>query len=93
MSDHGHGCVCQDCLSDAFDAIDAMEKMALTVQIQASWHGWCLEEPSRWAGHDHALPEVPTSTWHRQFMDDAPRREMIRVKVEVWLEAQQLLQR
>jgi hypothetical protein len=75
------------------DAFDAMEKMAIAAQIQASWYGWPIDENGPCLGYQPWLPVIPWSGWRVQFMQDAPRRALILAQAAVLLEAQELLRR
>jgi hypothetical protein len=83
MPPHEKACICVQCLDSLAAAVDELEKMAMAAQIQASWHGWNLDEQPQWAGHDPSLPTVPQCSWHLWFaQDDLPRRQLILAKVD-----------
>jgi hypothetical protein len=88
MASHDEGCGCTTCL------VAWMERVALSCEIEASWHGWDLNPTPAYMGDDPTLPRVPEMSWVGWFVNqDAPRRELILAKCEVVLEAEQLLQR
>jgi hypothetical protein len=89
MNDHERTCMCLECLNRLAGAADELVTLALDWQIKASWHGWPVDENGPYAGYQPWLPVIPTNSWHLWFeRQDAPRRGLIRAKVEVVLEAQ-----
>jgi hypothetical protein len=88
VSGHDKACTCELCLNSTFDALD---KIRLAAEIQASWHHWTSDERGPYLGWRPWLPVIPWNSWFIWFAGDAPRRAMTRAKVEVLLEAQRLI--
>lgn len=86
MASHAEGCGCTTCL------VAWMERVALSCEIEASWHGLDLNPTPACMGDDPTVPRVPEMSWFGWFArQDAPRRQLIRAKCEVVLEAEQFL--
>jgi hypothetical protein len=94
VNGHERTCTCLECLNVLAAIAEEIATQALDWQIQASWHGWPVDEEGPYAGYQPWLPVIPTHSWHLWFeRQDRPRRELILAQYEVRLEAERLIAR